>query len=488
MNKRTLLGALALTTALVVPGAIAQAIPLTTAPAGVGHDYEPLRDAAERSGRYFGFAYAPHLAQQDANYRAIAEREFSMVTAENTMKWESVQPSEGQFNWSGADAVVDFAQANNQEVYGHTLVWHSQLPGWASNISDPTRLSTVMKDHINAVAGRYKGDIAYWDVVNEAFEDNGTRRQSVFQRVLGDGYIEEAFREARSADPNAKLCINDYSTDAINSKSTAIYNLVRDFKARGVPIDCVGLQSHLIVGQVPSTYQQNIQRFVDLGVEVRITELDIRMNTPASQQNIAQQAQDYKKVFEACWAVDGCNGVTIWGISDQYSWIPDVFPGEGAALPWNSDYSVKPALAELAQVMGATTGGSTPDPTDPPTDPTDPPTDPTDPPTDPTPGACEVTASVNSWNSGYTATVTIKNTSSQAINGWELTAALPAGHSLAQGWNAVYTQSGSTLSARNVAWNSTLAPGASVSIGFNADFQGSLGSLSGFTLNGAACN
>jgi endo-1,4-beta-xylanase len=124
---------------------------------------------------------------------------------------------------------------------------------------------------------------------NEAFEDNGTRRQSIFQQRIGNSYIEEAFRAARAADPTAKLCINDYSTDGINAKSTAILNLVTDFKARGVPIDCVGFQAHLIVNQVPGDTQRNLQRFIDAGVSVRITELDIRMNTPASAADLRER-------------------------------------------------------------------------------------------------------------------------------------------------------------------------------------------------------
>ena len=135
-----------------------------------------------------------------------------------------------------------------------------------------------MTNHITNVATHFKGKVVAWDVVNEAFADNGARRaDSPFQQKLGDGYIETAFRTARAADPSAKLCINDYNTDGINAKSTAIYNLVKDFKSRGVPIDCVGFQAHLIVGQVPSDLQANLQRFADLGVDVRITELDIRM-------------------------------------------------------------------------------------------------------------------------------------------------------------------------------------------------------------------
>ncbi len=201
------------------------------------------------------------------------------------------------------------------------------MPGWTNNLSG-SALESAMKNHVTNVATHFRGKVASWDVVNEAFGENGERRSdSPLQQKLGDGYIETAFRAARAADPTAKLCINDYNTDAINSKSTAIYNLVRDFKARGVPIDCVGFQSHLIIGQVPSSMQQNLQRFADLGVDVRITELDIRMTMPSDSAKLATQAADYKKVFQICLAVSRCQGVTIWGITDKYSWVPACSPG-----------------------------------------------------------------------------------------------------------------------------------------------------------------
>ncbi|WP_251153905.1 endo-1,4-beta-xylanase [Cellulosimicrobium sp. Marseille-Q4280] len=341
----TTLAATALAAATVVPVA-------TTATAAT----EPLGDAAARHGKTVGFALDPGRLSE-SGYRAVADREFSVVVAENAMKWDATEPSRGSFSWGAADQVASYAAAQGADLYGHTLVWHNQLPGWVQGLSG-TELRTAMTDHVTAVAGHLAGDVAAWDVVNEAFEDDGSRRQSIFQQRLGDRYIEDAFRAARAAAPDADLCINDYSTDAVNAKSTAIYDLVRDFKARGVPIDCVGFQAHLIVGQVPSTLTQNLQRFADLGVDVRITELDIRMSTPADASKLAQQASDYAKVFQACLDVDRCTGVTLWGITDRYSWIPGVFPGQGAALVWDDAYTAKPAYAAIAQALGAQDDGS----------------------------------------------------------------------------------------------------------------------------------
>lgn len=343
--------------ALTATLATAALVATTIVPAGTTATAatEPLGDAAARHDRTVGFALDPARLSESA-YRDVAEREFSLVVAENAMKWDATEPQRGTFRWTGADQVADWADAQGADLYGHTLVWHSQLPGWVEGLSG-SALRSAMVDHVTAVAGRYAGRVDAWDVVNEAFDDDGTRRQSVFQRQLGDGYVEDAFRAARAADPDADLCLNDYSTDGINAKSTAIYDLVADFRARGVPIDCVGFQAHLILGQVPPTMTQNLQRFADLGVDVRITELDVRMPTPADASELAQQASDYAKVFQACLDVDRCTGVTLWGITDRYSWIPGVFPGQGAALVWDDAYAPKPAYAAIAEVLGARDDG-----------------------------------------------------------------------------------------------------------------------------------
>ncbi|MBL1067718.1 endo-1,4-beta-xylanase [Streptomyces sp. 7-21] len=313
---------------------------------------ETLRDAASASGRFVGTAVNDGRLY-DGNYSSIVASEFSSVTAENVMKWDTVQPSQGNFNFSGGDRLVDFAQQNNQQVYGHTLVWHSQLPSWVSNGGfNAEQLNAVMENHITEVVSHYAGQVAYWDVVNEAFNDDGTLRQSVFQQTIGEEYIANAFRAADAADPNAKLCINDYSTDGINAKSNAMYDLVSSLLDQGVPIDCVGFQSHLILDQLPSDYQENLQRFSDLGLEVIVTELDIRIQDPADSSDLQRQAEQYQQVVSSCVAVSGCAGVTVWGISDADSWVPGTFPGYGAACPWDEYLQPKPAYDGILTGFG----------------------------------------------------------------------------------------------------------------------------------------
>ena len=441
-----------------------------------------LRALASARGIEIGAAVANSPLSGDATYRTVLAREFNSVTAENAMKWDATEPSPGQFNFGNADAIVNFARQNNQSIHGHTLVWHSQTPSWVQNLS-ATEMRSAMQRHITTVMQRYAGVVRTWDVVNEAFNEDGTLRNSFWLQRLGQSYIADAFRFARQADPNARLFINDYNVEGINAKSTGLFNLVRDLRAQGVPIDGVGLQAHLIVGQVPSNIRENIQRFADLGVDVRITELDIRMQLPPDSNKLNQQASDYRRVVEACLAVSRCRAITTWGFTDRYSWVPDTFSGQGAALPFDENYNPKPAYNAMVQALGGTstsTSSSTSTSTS---------TSSTTTTTLPGGGGgCQVAYVIqNQWPGGFTANLTISNRGSSAINGWSLVWNFPAGQTISHGWNATYTQSGSQVTARNAPWNGTIPAGGSVSIGFNGTWNGSNPEPSSFTLNGTAC-
>ncbi|SEP60309.1 endo-1,4-beta-xylanase [Streptomyces radiopugnans] len=414
-----------------------------------------LREVAESTGRFIGTAVNDGLLS-NGTYSDIVSTEFDSVTAENAMKWEAVEPQRGQFNWAGGDRLVQFAQANDQLVYGHTLVWHSQMPGWLQNGSfSNSELRTIVTDHVTTQVSRYKDKVQRWDVVNEAFNEDGSLRQSKFYQQLGASYIADSFRAARAADPDAKLFINDYNTETANAKSDGLYRLVRDLKAQGVPIDGVGFQNHLIVGQVNGqAIRQNLQRFADLGLEVAVTELDIRMRMPSDSSKLQQQARDYRAVADACLAVSRCSGITVWGVSDRDSWVPDVFDGEGAACPWDENYRPKPAYDALRDAFVAA-GGDPGDPDDP-----DNPGDP-DPPT----GDCSAAFTVsNRWDTGSVVSVTIRT--GQALNGWRAQFDLPAGVNLANGWNGAFSQSGRTVTVSNAAYNGTVSAGGTISFGF----------------------
>ncbi|MET9680597.1 non-reducing end alpha-L-arabinofuranosidase family hydrolase [Streptomyces coeruleorubidus] len=330
-RRASVLGLLA-TAALVTPGT-------TAAGAPDGAQAGTLGAQAAQSGRYFGTAVAAGRLG-DGTYTGILDREFNSVTPENEMKWDATERSRGQFTFGAADQIVNRAAARGQRVRGHTLVWHSQLPGWVSSIRDANTLRSVMNNHITTVAGRYKGRIHSWDVVNEAFADGGSGqlRQSVFRDVLGNGFIEQAFRTARSADPAAKLCYNDYNIENwSDAKTQGVYRMVRDFKARGVPIDCVGLQAHFGAGGPPASFQTTLSSFAALGVDVQITELDIAQAPPNA----------YANTVRACMNVARCTGITVWGIRDSDSWRS----GENPLL-FDRNGNKKPAYQATLSAMG----------------------------------------------------------------------------------------------------------------------------------------
>lgn len=402
-----------------------------------------LKEAAAAKGIVFGTAAAQSHMGESA-YVGTLNREFNQLTPENEMKWETTEPSRNSFNYSAADRLVQHAQSQGMAVRGHTLVWHSQLPSWVSSISSRTELLDVMRNHISNVAGHYRGDLAYWDVVNEAFQDgSGARRDTVFQRVIGDSYIEEAFRAARAADPNAELCYNDYNIDGRNAKSDAVYAMVQDFKRRGVPIDCVGLQAHLVVGSLPGDIRANIQRFADLGVNVYITELDIRMQTPPNSSKLTQQANDYRTVVSACLAVSRCKGITVWGVTDKYSWVPDVFEGEGAALLFDDNYGKKPAYDATLETLGGGPGNGEGEEGD---------------------VTCAYTRTAQ-WNTGFNGQVTI-TAGDGGISSWTAVLTMRPGQQVAALWNGRPSTNGDVVTVKPMNWNSTLAAGTSASFGF----------------------
>ncbi|MEU9240072.1 endo-1,4-beta-xylanase [Streptomyces sp. NPDC048385] len=407
----------------------------------------PLRDLAAAQGKVIGTAVTG--SKLTGTYGDLAGSQFSSLTPGNAMKWGTVEPTRGSFNWTEADQIVAFAQAHGQQVRGHTLVWHNQNPSWLTNGTwTPAQLSSLLQNHISTEVGRYKGEIAAWDVVNEPFNEDGTYRSTIWYDGLGSDYIANALTWAHAADPNAKLYINDYNVEGVNAKSTALYNLVKGLKSRGVPIDGVGLQAHLILGQVPSSLQQNIQRFADLGVDVAITELDIRMALPSDSTKLAQQKADFKSVVAACMAVSRCVNVTVWGFTDSDSWVDSTFPGYGAATPYDANYAPKPAYYGIAEALGSTT---TPPPT----------------------GACTAAYSVGSqWNTGFTGQVTI-SCSGASLSSWHVSWTYGAGQQIKQVWNAACSQSGAAVSCANASYNGTVADGSSVTFGFNASWSGS---------------
>lgn len=292
----------------------------------------------------------------DRRYASVLATEFSSLTAEDVMKWARVEPAPGSHNWGPADRLVAFAERNGQEVYGHALVWHAGLPGWLdSERRTRTELSELLRRHVSEEVSRYRGRIWAWDVVNEPLDRTGLLRESIWSRVLGPGYIADALRWAHAADPGARLYLNDFGIEGINAKSNGMYALVRRLLADGVPIDGVGFQTHWTADPLPASMVANLRRFADLGIDVAITEVDVRVTLPTTPAKLEAQAATYRQALTACLAVPRCVSFTMWGFTDKYSWVPSIRPADraGAACVYDVSFKTKPAYTALAELLAA---------------------------------------------------------------------------------------------------------------------------------------
>lgn len=295
----------------------------------------------------------------------LLTRHFNSITPENEMKPLSIQPSEGNFTWRGADELVAFAKAYNMAVHGHTLVWHQQVPDWMFNdeqgkplTASPESKALVLarlETHIRALVGRYKGAINVWDVVNEVIDPGyqDCMRRTKWYELTGTDYIATAFRVAREVDPDAKLLINDYGTTD-PERRTCLYNVVSDLLAQGVPVDGVGHQMHINI-ETPTPYQieSTIQKFAELGVDQHITEMDMSLYTNDSSsykqvpgEILIQQGHRYKDIFEVFRRqADNLQSVTFWGMADDHTWLKTwPIPRKNLPLLFDEDLQAKSAF------------------------------------------------------------------------------------------------------------------------------------------------
>jgi endo-1,4-beta-xylanase len=324
---------------------------------------QTLRAAAQTHNLLMGSA-ADSGYLSETLYADTLSAQYSQLEPENEMKFGPIHPEPATYDYSGPDALVAFAQANTIKVRGTNLVWDSQLPDWVTAPSapwTPATLSQVLSDHIANVVGHYKGQIYAWDVVNEPFDGSGNIRSLIWYDSpgigfagQGTGYIEQALNWAHAADPAALLFVNDYSAETINAKSDGMYAMAQDFVKRKVPLSGVGLEFHID----PSfdnqanldSFSQNIQRFGALGLEVHVTELDVRLPDD-SAASLTAQAQTYQDLLSVCLAQPACTAFQTWGFTDKYSWVPSFFPGDGWALPFDEDYAKKPAYNSLLKTL-----------------------------------------------------------------------------------------------------------------------------------------
>jgi endo-1,4-beta-xylanase len=330
---------------------------------------QSLRQAADRDGLLVGTAVRPSQLSETA-YSSTLAREYNMVEAEDAMKWFVLRPDRATFDFRQGDEVVRFAQAHQMKVRGHCLVWGRYNPDWLTQGHFTTQeLSRLLREHILRVMKHYKGRVFAWDVVNEALDENGNVRDSLWYNQPGIGstgtgtdYIEQVFRWAHKADPRALLFYNEAEGEGRNRKSDAIYAMVKDFKSRGVPIDGVGLQLHVptIDADMPAIIAEissNIARLTALGLQVHITELDVSLPVVNSQpraEDLGRQAEVYRRIVRACLNNAGCTAIQTWGFTDKYSWIGSHSHGaRGQALPFDRAYQPKSAYSALLEELSA---------------------------------------------------------------------------------------------------------------------------------------
>jgi endo-1,4-beta-xylanase len=381
--------------------------------AATSHDSESkpppttLRALAAEVGLRVGTAIIP-FDLDHPDYAQIAADQFSTVTPGNEMKWQVVEPTQGVFDWSGGDRLVQFAETHGQLVRGHTLVWHNQLPNWltqgvANGTISNDELRTLLHNHITTEVTHFKGKIWQWDVLNEFFANtfdgspplsDGISSGDFWVRHLcapqpdaacAEGILADAFRWAHAADRHALLFYNDYniaSEDGTNLKSDNVYAVVKRLLAEGVPINGVGDQGHLDTQYgFPPRMPQDLQRLADLGLKVAMTEVDVRtfVKDVATQQPVSvdpsthqplnpqpagtslgpfAHAYFYDQMLKACLAVRSCISFTVWGFGDADSWVPGFFKGEGYATIYDVNLQPKRAFFAMQQDLQLAADGA----------------------------------------------------------------------------------------------------------------------------------
>jgi GH35 family endo-1,4-beta-xylanase len=284
----------------------------------------------------------------DPTYTSLLASQFNYVTPENETKWGSLQPVDAQhWNFSQADAIVQAARNANQAVKGHAFIWHNQLPNFVDDSLSKHELKKLMERHIQRTLDHFDDKMFAWDVVNEAIADDGTLRDSVFSRKFGDAFIADAFKMADRGHHRAKLFYNDYGIETVNAKSDAVYALLHKLRRNHVPVDGVGFQMHVDARFAPSVAElvQNLQRFAALGLDINISEMDVRVANLAGTtqvEKLAIQQQIYHRIVAACLAVPRCGQITTWGFTDRYSWVDSTF-GADDPLIFSDNYTRKPA-------------------------------------------------------------------------------------------------------------------------------------------------
>jgi endo-1,4-beta-xylanase len=344
-----------------------------------------LKGAGAAKGLLVGCAVAAWALRRDEAYVELVKAQAGIVVAENEFKFASLRPSEMTFNFKAADEIAAFAAANGMKLRGHNFVWHRQLPGWFSGYVTAANAEQVLVNHIETVGGRYAGKIHSWDVVNEAVfpEDGlpGGMRKSPWQEVLaGDAfgvagntvpkYVEVAFRTARRVDPKALLCYNDYGIEGEDAgsekKRQAVMGLLRGMQAKGIPVDGLGVQSHISAGG-KAMYGKGLMKMIaearGMGLKVLLTEMDVndRALGPEIPERDAAVAETYKSYLGMVVRDPAVIAVLTWGITDRYTWLNgEDSRADGVKerpLPFDAEMKAKLAVGGMRQGIGSRAEG-----------------------------------------------------------------------------------------------------------------------------------
>ncbi len=313
----------------------------------------------------FGIGAAVKTDQlNESVFTQTLNKHFSQITAEWEMKMESIWSSSTQFNWSKADQLVDYAGKNGLDVHGHTLVWYKSFPNWFKNAAyDSTAFENTVKGYIQATVGRYKGKVISWDVVNEAFNDNGTLRSedcpvyATFKDPIG--FYGRCFEYARQADPGAKLFYNDYNLVLASGKRNAVKMMVERFQEEGYPIDGIGDQFHSRVTADRNAMRNGLKDLATTGLLMHISELDIIVNSQKSDSYVfvesekIKQAQTYGAIVEMYEALPANQkfAITTWGVTDKYTWLTDWWHPKEYPLLFDENYQPKRAYQAFWEAL-----------------------------------------------------------------------------------------------------------------------------------------
>ena len=315
-----------------------------------------LRQLADRRHLLIGSAVADRPLRTEADYRRVLAREFNLVEPEDVMKWSTVHPARDTYDFTAGDRLVRFAEQHGMKVRGHNLVWEKFNPAWLTALT-PSRPEAIalLRDHITAVVGHYRGKIAQWDVVNEALAegDRGALRDGVWLRWIGPEYVPMAFRFAHEADPGAQLFYNDYDWRSPGPKTDHILELAQHIRETGAPIDGIGLQFHVLHSLNVTAERSKLRAIANAGFDVAMTEVDNRRTLPTTAAALGDEARTFGDLLGLCLRIPRCRTFNLWGFTDRHSWIPDAFPGFGAGTITDKGLHPKPAFFALRQVLRA---------------------------------------------------------------------------------------------------------------------------------------